>query len=550
MKVRVSEVRLGLDEDTDILLKKALRKLSIDTNDVLNWWIERQSLDARRGRDISFVYTIIMDIKDGALKTKAKLPAKSSLIEDEEEVFQVKRGSSPLALPPVVVGTGPAGLFAGWLLASMGYRPMVLERGKTVFARQKDVVKFWENGELNSESNVQFGEGGAGTFSDGKLTARIKDKRVKLILNAMVQAGAPEDIIYQAKPHLGTDKLRGIVANLRNTIIELGGQVFFQTRVTGLVVNRGKIEAVVVNNKIEVPVSLCILAAGHSARDTYEMLWKNNIDMQAKPFAIGARIEHPQHMIDCVQFGAHAGHPRLGAADYHLTYRNSALNRAAYSFCMCPGGYVIGASSEPGRLAVNGMSFHDRNSGTANSAIVVTVGERDYDYKDPLSGMKFQRIWEERAFKLGGGHYHAPVQAVSDFLKDTIEETPDRLEEASYKPGVEAANLRECLPKEIGQVLGEALVDFDKKIKGFAAKGILTGVETRTSAPVRIPRGDNLEALGVHGLYPAGEGAGYAGGIISAAVDGIRAAQAIIERYGLPKGDWAEPIIDQLTMEE
>ena len=532
MKIRVSELRIGIDEDTDILLQLACQKLKISANQVNNWWIERQALDARRKREIAFVYTVVLDIKKPNI---GEIPPKSSIV-DQEEKLSIVRGNNYLKYPPLVIGTGPAGLFAAWLLAKWGYKPIVLERGNDVFARQMDVSKFWEEGLLDPDSNVQFGEGGAGTFSDGKLTTRIKDKRVSLILQALTDAGAPKEILYQAKPHLGTDKLRNIVANIRKEIISLGGKVIFRAKVTDFITKKGVLEAVIINNKHELPVSRCILATGHSARDVYEKLWEIGIKMEAKPFAVGLRIEHPQHMIDCAQYGEWAGNPRLGAADYHLTYRDTNSNRAAYTFCMCPGGYVVGATSEPDMLAVNGMSYHDRSSGISNSAVVVSVGEKDFDYKDPLSGMEFQRQIEKDAYKLGGGKYIAPVQTAEDFINDTIKETPSRLKQATYKPNVTEANLRDCLPKEISEVLGEALQDFNKKIWGFGTnKGILTGVETRTSAPLRILRDEKYQAINIEGLYPAGEGAGYAGGIISAAVDGIRVAQSIIETYGLPK---------------
>jgi len=537
MKIRVSELRIGIDEDTDLLKSIACQKLKIPAGKVKNWWIERQALDARRKKEIAFVYTVVLDIEESCLdQIKASFPPKSSMIDGEDECLNISRGTGYLKYSPLVIGTGPSGLFAAWLLAKWGYKPILLERGKDVFARQKDVAKFWDEGLLDWESNVQFGEGGAGTFSDGKLTTRIKDKRVSLVLQVLIDAGAPKEILYQAKPHLGTDKLRTIVANIRKEIISLGGKVIFQAKVTNFVIKKGAIEAVIINDKHEFSVSKCILATGHSARDIYGKLWEIGAKLEAKPFAVGVRIEHPQHMIDCAQYGEWAGNPRLGAADYHLTYRNTNFNRSAYSFCMCPGGYVVGASSEPEMLAVNGMSYHDRSSGTSNSAVVVSVGEKDFDYKDPLSGMQFQRQIEKDAYKLGGGNYIAPVQTAEDFINDTIKETPSRLKQATYKPDVKEANLRDCLPKEISEVLGEALQDFNKKIWGFGTnKGILTGVETRTSAPVKILRDDKYQALGIEGLYPAGEGAGYAGGIISAAVDGIRVAQSIIENYSKPE---------------
>lgn len=552
MKIRLSEIRMEIDEDKDKLLETACEKLQIKKQHVKNWWIERQSLDARRKRDIYFVYTIVVEVADDNLPNiNVKFTDKDLEIINEEKEEQIISGNTYLSYPPVVVGMGPSGLFAAWQLAKLGYKPLVLERGKNVFAREHDVAKFWQDGTLNTESNVQFGEGGAGTFSDGKLTTRIKDKRVKLILDTLIKAGAPPEIAYLAKPHLGTDKLRKIAANLRREIISCGGKVFFQSKVTGFKISEGKVGALIVNDKFELPVSMCVLAIGHSARDTYRALYENDVQMEAKPFAIGLRVEHPQHMIDYAQFGKWAGNPRLGAADYHLSYRNKELNRAAYTFCMCPGGYVIGASSEENKLTVNGMSYHGRSSGISNSAVVVAVGEKDYDYSKPLSGMEFQEKWEKKAYNLGGGDFVAPVQTVDDFIKDTVKQTSSRLMQASYKPAVKEANLRDCLPEEIGETLSEALQDFDKKIWGFASnKGILTGIETRTSAPLKISRGRDFQAVGIHGLYPIGEGAGYAGGIISAAVDGVKAAQMIVSVHSKPNKIYTQDFLQEFDLEE
>lgn len=546
MKIKVSELRLGIDEDTEKLKSLACAKLGIPVEKINHWWIDRQSLDARKKRDISFVYSVVLDIEDSVLNIK-ELPEKVGYIDNEDEELRINRGSQKLTYPPVVIGTGPSGLFAAWTLAKWGYKPIVFERGKNIFDRQKDVVEFWENGELDTESNVQFGEGGAGTFSDGKLTTGIIDKHVSFILNTLKNAGAPSEITYKENPHIGTDKLRNVVFNLRNDIEKLGGSVFFEAKVTDFIISKDRIEAIIVNNRVEIPVSICILAIGHGARDTYEKLLKRNVNMEAKSFAIGLRIEHPQHMIDCAQYGVWAGNPRLGIADYHLTYKNNRFNRTVYTFDVCPGGQVIGASSEKKRLNVSGMGYYAKDTGNSNSAVVATVSENEFDFSDPLAGIVLQRKLEEKAFILGGGNYSAPVQTVDDFINDTILETPRSLKQPSYKPSVTTANLRECLPKEIGDILGKALVEFNKKIWGFASnKGILTGVETRASAPLRILRNDSYQAIGISGLYPIGEGAGYADGIMGASVDGVKVAREIIETYGLPNQNMPMDKLEQI----
>lgn len=420
-------------------------------------------------------------------------------------------------------------MFAGLLMAQKGYNPIIIERGEKVEERSKSVDDFWNNENFNKESNVQFGEGGAGTFSDGKLTTRIKDSRCDFVLGEFVKAGAPEEILYMGKPHIGTDILKEVVKNIRNKIIELGGEVHFNSKLQDIVLKDNKIKSIVVNEK-EIPCEALVLAIGHSARDTYEMIFDKNIFIEAKPFAIGVRIEHLQSMIDENQYGKYAGHARLRAADYRLTY-NSKGNRGVYSFCMCPGGYVVAAASEEERLVINGMSYHKREGKNSNSAIVVSVTPKDFGSNSPLAGMEFQRHYESLAYKLGGGNYSTPVQLLGDFLKDRISKRIGNIE-PTYKPGYVFRDLRDCLPDYVTDSLKEGLINFDKKIKGFGDdNAVLTGIETRTSAPIRIVRNEKLQSISLEGLYPAGEGAGYAGGIMSAAVDGLKVAEAIMKNW-------------------
>ncbi|MGL5380780.1 NAD(P)/FAD-dependent oxidoreductase, partial [Clostridium sp.] len=423
-----------------------------------------------------------------------------------------------------------AGIFAALLLAEKGYKPLVIERGEDVDKRTITVDKFWETGELNLESNVQFGEGGAGAFSDGKLTTRIKDTRCDYVLKELVKAGAPEEITYIGKPHVGTDLLKEVVKNIRKKIISLGGEVRFSSKLEIINSKDGKVESIVVNGE-NIKCENLILAIGHSSRDTYTMLNDIGVFMEPKAFAIGVRIEHPQTVINKSQYGDAHEHPRLKAAEYRLTYQSKKLERAVYSFCMCPGGVVVAAASEENRLVSNGMSYHARDLDNANSALVVTVGPEDFEGDSALSGMEFQRHYEELAYKLGGGNHKAPVQLVGDFMNDKVSEKLGKVT-PSYTAGYVFKDLRECLPSYVVEALKEAIVEFDRKIKGYgSADAVLTGIETRTSAPVRIKRNDGLESISFEGLYPAGEGAGFAGGIISAAVDGLKVAEKIINKY-------------------
>ncbi len=507
------------------------KELGLSVEAVTRLTILRESVDARKNKNLAFVYSLKLELTVSQRQFQRLIKAKPNLQKyTPQPARTLVHGDKTLVTRPVVIGAGPAGYFAALTLAKQGYAPILLERGDDVDTRRRLVEGFWQGGSLDTESNVQFGEGGAGTFSDGKLTTRTNDPRIAFVLETFVQNGAPSEILYKHKPHVGTDKLRDVVKGMRRQLIAFGGEVRFRAKVTGIKTEGSAVAGVEINGAEEIPAQAIILAIGHSARDTYIMLNEMDVAMEAKAFAIGLRVEHPQDMIDRIQFGEEAGNPHLGAADYQLAYQDSVTGRAAYAFCMCPGGSVVAATSEKGQVVTNGMSEFARATGTANSALVVTVKPNDFSTPLPLGGIEFQRKWEKAAFKLGGNNYHAPAQTVQDFIMDR---TSSKLElDATYLPGVELANLREVLPKEVGEALGRALGDFNRKITGFAsAAATLTGVETRTSAPVRILRDENLQSLNVHGLYPAGEGAGYAGGIVSAAVDGIKAAETIISQY-------------------
>jgi len=530
MIVRINNLRVSIDEREALETLISVR-LKIGRQQQQNLRIVRKALDARREGNIAFVYTVETEIPGAAAKWIDRWQADKnvSVVEPGPELELVP-GDRRLKERPVVVGFGPAGMFAALTLARHGYKPLVLERGPDVEARQLAVQKFWDRGILDVAANVQFGEGGAGTFSDGKLTTRVHDPMMTQVLEALVAAGAPSEIKYWYKPHVGTDRLRQVVKTIRQQIISLGGEVRFGQQVTDFRIVDGALAGLVVNGEAKIDCSVALLGIGHSARDTYQQLLCCGVAMEAKPFSIGVRIEHPQEMIDRSQYGLAAGHPALGAADYSLVYHDRAAGRTAYSFCMCPGGVVIGAASEVGGIVVNGMSHYNRASGLANSALAVNVTPDDFG-AGVLDGVEFQRRYERKAFELAGRSYLAPVQAVGGFLHGQASSAA-MLVQPSYGPGVKNVSLDECLPEFVAATLKRALPDFGRKIRGFDHPGAgLTGVETRTSAPLRILRGEDRISLNVAGLYPMGEGAGYAGGIMSAAIDGMHAAHAIVRQY-------------------
>lgn len=530
MPIRINNIILDIDEDMSLLKNRVAKKLKISKDEIDNLRIIKESIDARKKGIIKFNYCVDFEHKNEK-SIFNKINDKDVKFEEYASSEEIAHGNKPMKSRPVVIGMGPAGLFAALLLAKNGYKPLVFERGEAVDKRTETVERFWATGELNTESNVQFGEGGAGAFSDGKLTTRIKDRRCDFVIDELIKAGAPQEIAYMGKPHVGTDILKVVVRNIREQIKALGGEIHFSSKLENIIQKDGKVRAIIVNGN-EVPCENIIMAIGHSSRDTYEMLNSLGVTMVQKPFAIGVRIEHPQSLIDLNQYGKYTGHPRLRAADYRLTHSSEKIDRSVYSFCMCPGGEVVAAASEEKRLVVNGMSYHARDKENANSAIVVTVGPKDFQDNSPLAGMKFQRHYEELAYKIGGGNYIAPVQLVGDFLNDRIS-TKIGTVIPSYKPGYEFVQLKECLPIYVTEALKDGLVNFDKKIKGFAdSSAVMTGIETRTSAPVRIERTENLQSVSLEGLYPAGEGAGFAGGIVSAAVDGLKVAESIVKEFG------------------
>ncbi len=513
---RLTGLRLPLNHDEPALRAAICAGFGISPAALHSYVIFRRAFDARRKSDIQLVYTIDADIAG----------TRGEPTPDTGYQFVTRAKQAP-ALRPVVIGSGPCGIFAALILAQMGFTPLILERGKKVRERTKDTWGFWRRGMLNPESNVQFGEGGAGTFSDGKLYSQIKDPRHlgRKVLTEFVKAGAPEEILYVAKPHIGTFRLVGMVEAMRAEIEALGGEYRFGAHVADIEIEHGAVRAVRLADGERIAASNVILALGHSARDSFEMLHARGVFMEAKPFSVGFRIEHPQSMIDRHRYGAQAGNPMLGPADYKLVH-HAANGRSVYSFCMCPGGTVVAAASEPGRVVTNGMSQYSRNERNANAGIVVGITPADYP-GGVLAGVEFQRRWEAAAFRAGGERYAAPGQLVGDFLASQPSTAfGDVL--PSYKPGVTLTDLSPCLPGYAIAAIREALPAFSRQIPGFARPdAVLTGVETRTSSPVRITRGRNLQSVNVFGLYPAGEGAGYAGGILSAAVDGIKVAEAV-----------------------
>jgi uncharacterized FAD-dependent dehydrogenase len=535
--IRVTELKLPLHHADEALPAAIIKRLRITPRDLVRYSIARRGHDARDRSNILLVYSVDVTVKNESV-VLARF-RRDPDVQPTPDTRYKPVGTAPAGtLRPVVIGTGPCGLFAALILAQAGFRPIILERGKVVRERTKDTWGLWRRSVLNPESNVQYGEGGAGTFSDGKLYSRIKDPRHlnRKVLTEFVKAGAPAEILTEAHPHIGTFRLVTMVESMRETIEALGGEYRFSTRVDGIDVTTDttgerRIRGLHLNGGEYLPAERVVLAIGHSARDTFAMLHEARVFAEAKPFSIGVRIEHPQSWIDRARFGQDAGNQTLGAAEYHISHHCSN-GRTVYSFCMCPGGTVVAATSEEGRVATNGMSQYSRNERNANSGFVVAIDPaRDYP-GDPLAGLALQRHWEERAFVAGGSNYKAPAQRLGDFLAGRPSTSLGTVV-PSYRPGVHPTDLAECLPDFVVAAMREALPVFGRQIQGYGHPDVvMTGVETRTSSPVRFTRGDDFQSLNTIGLFPAGEGAGYAGGILSAAVDGIKVAEAVAQSLG------------------
>ena len=525
--IRIRDISLPPDGDMARLVQAAARQLRISPNEIEQLDLKRRSVDARKKNDVRIIYTVDVAVKGREDKIlKMAHCARASLAQDP--VYHVPQPRSIPAQRPVIVGFGPAGMFAALVLSMAGLRPLVLERGQDAKTRHAAVLEFWKTGTLDPECNVQFGEGGAGTFSDGKLNTGVKNERIGWILEQFAGAGASADILYDAKPHIGTDELMTVVQNLRETIIHYGGEVRFGVKVTGLVTEDGRVTGVRAaqgGEEAVIPASCVLLAIGHSARDTFEALHAQGVPMEPKPFSMGVRIEHRQADINAAQYGAAAEH--LPAADYSLSC-HLPDGSSAYTFCMCPGGEVFAAASEAGGVCTNGMSNSRRDGENANAAVLVTLRPEDFPDKSTLGGMYWQRSIEQRAFARGGGNYHAPAQLAGDFLAGRASTGPGRVQ-PTYRPGVTWCDLHDMLPARITDTLAQALPAFGRKLRGFDdPDAVLTAPETRSSSPVRIVRGEDRCSTGVPGLYPCGEGAGYAGGITSAAVDGLRCAESVL----------------------
>ena len=523
--LKVNQVKIDvLKDNNENHLKALARKLNVNISDIISYKIHKQSLDARNKNQIFYVYTFIVTVKN---ENKVKLNNDINKYEIPKYHFPIT-GQEILNYRPIIVGAGPAGLFAAYMLAENGYKPLIIERGQMVKQRIKAVQEFWQTGRLNPNSNVQFGEGGAGTFSDGKLNTSVKDDVIhQKVFAIFTENGAPHEITYNYMPHIGTDKLVDIVKNMRNKIIAMGGKFLFDTQMTNIIHENNQIKAIEINYQEIINCEVLILALGHSARDTFKMLYENKLQMEAKPFAVGLRIQHPQQLIDTNQYGEKY-QSILHNASYKLTYK-CPDKRGVYSFCMCPGGYVVNASSEKGHLAINGMSNYLRDSGIANSAIVISITPSDFGMH-PLDGINFQRSLEKKAFDIGQGNI--PTQLLKDYENSTISQNFKSIVPC-YKGKYTFANLNDLFSQTINNDLKQALKHFDSQIKGFAREdAVLSGIESRTSSPVKIIRDANLESS-IKGIYPCGEGAGYAGGITSAAIDGIKIAQAIGKKYSV-----------------
>lgn len=537
--IRIEEIALGIDHHESDLKDRIATILGINTNYPVSYSVVKRAIDSRNKRNITFVYSVDVHIEgekdffdslnnlSETIKTNVKKHRVRLYEPYSYSIKSVIPGSAKKS--PIVVGTGPSGLFCGLVLAKAGLNPLIVERGRDVDARIKDVDAFFASGKLNTESNIQFGEGGAGTFSDGKLNTLINNPRTKYIFEEFIANGAPEEIAWNAKPHIGTDRLIEFVKNMRKKIIAYGGRILFDTCLSDIKVENGMLVAAVLNREQEVLTDDLIIATGHSARDTYEMLYKRGLEIKAKPFAIGVRIEHKAEKINKARYHDFYKHPSLPAASYKLV-AHSSLKRSVYTFCMCPGGYVVAAASEKEQLVVNGMSEYAQDGENSNSALLVNVSPEDFGSDHPLAGIAFQRKWEHIAFIEGGKNYNAPAQRVGDFINKRSSVISSGVK-PSYRPGVCFTTLDNCLPDYVVESIREALPVLGRKIKGFDdPDAVLTGVETRSSSPVKILRNENFQS-NITGIYPAGEGAGYAGGIVSSAVDGLKVAEAVIKRY-------------------
>ena len=527
--IRINEIKLPLDADESELKAKVCRALRCSEDNIKSITFLKKSIDSRDKENICFVYNLAVEV-NGNENSLLKHSRNSKVSLYEREVYNMPENRRTSTLRPVIVGFGPAGFTAGLILARAGLKPLIIERGADVDTRTGHVKKFWSERKLNTESNVQFGEGGAGTFSDGKLTTGIKSPFCQTVIDELVKHGAPEEIAYSATPHIGTDRLAGVVKSIRNEIIALGGEVRFNTKLSDLIIANNSIFGITVINPdksvTDIETDTLLLCIGHSARDTVSMLYSKGLNMSKKAFSMGVRIEHPREFIDKSQFGKFAGHPKLGAAVYKMAC-HPEHGRGAYTFCMCPGGTVVNAASEENRITVNGMSEYARNGQNSNSALLVGLEPDDFGDENPLSGIELQRSVEEKAYNLGGGDYTAPCQLVGDFLNDMSSKKLSYVS-ATCPTGVTPSDVRKVLPKKITDTIAEALPKMDKMLEGFAlADAVLTAPEARSSSPVRIIRNDLLQS-NIRGIYPCGEGAGYAGGIVSAAVDGIRCANAVL----------------------
>ncbi|MBQ5592566.1 MAG: FAD-dependent oxidoreductase [Clostridia bacterium] len=528
--IRINEIKLPLEGTPEDLLAAAAKALRIPKRRITSLDVAKKSLDSRKKDNLLFVFSVDVTVDGDDAEILEKSKCKKAQLT-EPFYYSIPENKRKSNLRPIVAGFGPGGIWAALTLARAGLRPIVLERGRDVDSRTADVNRFWQTKVIDETSNVQFGEGGAGTFSDGKLTTGIKDKLCRKVFLDFVEFGAPEEILYSWRPHIGTDKLGQVVKNMREEIKRLGGDVLFSCRLTDIIIANGVVHGVTyINEKgetIDLETDSVILAVGHSAKDTVEMLYNKGIDLMQKPFSVGARIEHPRTMIDRAQYGDFAGHPALGAADYKLAC-HPPHGRGAYTFCMCPGGTVVAAASENGGVVVNGMSDFARNKENSNCALLVGVEPEDFGSEHPLAGFKLQREIEEKAFRCGGGDFTAPAQLVGDFLQD-VKSTQLGSVNPSCPTGVKMGDIREVLPKKVTDTMADAIVKMGTQLKGFdLPDAVLTAPETRSSSPVRVLRDEFYQALKVRGLYPCGEGAGYAGGIVSAAVDGIRCAHAVL----------------------